>query len=104
MVHVSLPIQILPLFPLLNQTQHLVITLQHQADIHKNTSSGGFLKTLKLLALERYRIIESKFNTIRFFYSDPKNESRLAELDVLNKKILILQKNKLKLIRKWKNS
>ena len=29
MVHVSLPIKILPLFPLLNQTQHLVITLQH---------------------------------------------------------------------------
>ena len=85
MISVSIPIQILPLFPLLNQTQHLAVILQTQARLHKNTSSCGFLKTLNNLAFEKYRLIKSKFDTIRFFYSDPRNETLQAEADLISR-------------------
>ena len=85
MISVSIPIQILPLFPLLNQTQHLAVTLRNQARLHKETSSGGFLKTLNNLAFEKYRVIKSKFDTVRFFYSDPRNETLQAEADLISR-------------------
>ena len=85
MIHVSLPIQILNLFPLLNQTQHLAVILKKQAEDHASTSSGGFLKTLNNLAYERYRIINNKFQTIRYFYSDPNNETLEAEAELVSR-------------------
>ena len=84
MISVSIPTQTLPLFPLLNQTQHLAVILQNQARLHKNTSSGGFLKTLNNSTFEKYRIIKSKFDTIRFFYSDPRNETLQAEANSIS--------------------
>ena len=85
MIHVSLPIQILNLFPLLNQTQHLAVILKKQSEDHANSSSGGFLKTLNNLAYERYRIINSKFQTVRYFYSDPNNETLEAEAELVSR-------------------
>ena len=66
------------LYPLLNETQKIAIKLREQAAIHNNTKSGRFLESLNHLSFERFRIIKSKFDTVRFFFSDPKGDQALA--------------------------
>ena len=67
------------LYPLLNETQKIAIKLREQAAVHNNTKSGRFLESLNHLSFERFRIIKSKFDTVRFFFSDPKGDKALAE-------------------------
>ena len=85
MIHVSLPIKILNLFPLLNQTQHLAVILKKQAEDHASSSSGGFLIKLNNRAYERYHTINNKFQTVRYFYSDPNNETLEAEAELVSR-------------------
>ena len=63
----------------------MAVILKKQAQDHANSSSGGFLKTLNNLAYERYRIINSKFQTVRYFYSDPNNETLEAEAELVSR-------------------
>ena len=67
------------LYPLLNETQKIAIKLRKQGAIHNNTKSGRFLESLNHLSFERFRIIKSKFDTICFFFSDPKGDQATAD-------------------------
>ena len=85
LINIAIPVNILNLYPLLNETRSIAKMLGDQASKHNGTKAGQILKSLHQLGYERYRTIKTKFDTVRYFYSDPNDEQLQAESDLLHR-------------------